>query len=103
MTPQEKFREIVYETNGLSYPPQVRWAGSTRTVRKRWNSTEELDMYLGDFGGRLKTDKLERAGFLVIVLEDEHFDHGKCVIRPAVVAEVPVEFATKVLALGFLP
>lgn len=103
MSSKDKFREMAYRANGIPYPPQVRQKGSPRPVRKRWNSLEELGMYLEGFGGRIKSDDSEREGFFVALLEDEQFDLSKCVVRPAVFAEVPLEFAIKVLTLGDFP
>ena len=100
---QEKFREIAYRSNGLSYPPKPRSPGLPRPMRRKWNSLEELSVYLRDFGGRLKYDDEEREGFLVAMLEDEHFDISKGVLRPPVFAEVPMEFAMRVVILGMFP
>lgn len=103
MNLQEKFREIAYRSNGLPYPPRPRQAGSPRPTRKKWNSLEELSVYLGDFGGGLKHDQEEREGFFVALLEDEQYDPVKCVVRPPVFAEVPMEFAMRVIVLGHFP
>lgn len=103
MTIQEKFREIAYRTNGLSYPPKPRWAGLPRPTRKKWNSLEELADYIQDVGGRIKNDEKEKEGFLVVKLEDEQYDPVKCVLRPPLIAEVPMDFAMKVLTLGDFP
>lgn len=91
----ERFRELAYEANGLSYPPKSRPVLSPAPIRLKWKSMEELDEYLWSFGGRVKTDRKKRGGYLVV-------DLNEGMIEPQIV-EVPMEFATKVLAMGGFP
>jgi hypothetical protein len=63
----------------------------------KWKSRRDFDAYLGSFGGRLKEDRRRRMGYLVCVLQE------KTRVLPFIVAEVPMDFAEKVLALGGFP
>lgn len=94
----EKFRELAYAANGLEYPPKARWIASPAPVRQKWKSMEELALYLKDWGGRLKADSKRRKGFLVAPLQDETIQY-----KHAVVAEVPMDFAVKVIMMGDFP
>lgn len=64
----------------------------------KWRNQEELHSYLECWGGRTKKDRKRRRGYLVSVLQDPKHDVGK-----RIVAEVPMEFAEKVLMLGMFP
>lgn len=64
----------------------------------KWRDPDELGRYLEEHGGRVKQDRKRRRGYLVSVLQDPDFDVG-----PPLVAEVPMGFAEKVLALGWFP
>ena len=61
----------------------------TNRERDLWKNPEELERYLSAFGGRLKTDKKRRGGYIV------------CFLQSNLVAEIPRDFAEKVLTLGF--
>lgn len=60
-----------------------------------WKNPEELEQYLSAFGGRLKTDKKRRRGYIVCFLQRHQ---GR-----ALAAELPLDFAEKVLALSGFP
>ena len=66
-----------------------KWTPIDINQGQRWRNKEELGLYLGGFGGRVKEDRRRRKGYLVIPLQK------------GVVAEVPMDFAEKVLAFGF--
>lgn len=72
-----RFKEIAYRQN--------------RGDRVKWRNPDELQAYLEGFGGGLKVDKRRRRGYLV------------CVLQHLIVAEVPMDFAEKVLAMGGFP
>lgn len=94
----EKFRELAYKAQGLDYPPKERWIKDPAPPRQKWNSMEELNIYLEDWGGRLKADNKRRRGFLVAPLQDASIQHNA-----PLVAEVPMDFAMKVLSMGGFP
>lgn len=94
----EKFRELIYAANGLEYPPKSRWILSPAPARQRWKSAEELALYLEDWGGRVKSDTRRRKGHLVAPLQEESIQY-----KHIIVAEVPMDFAMKVLAMGGFP
>lgn len=85
-----KFKERAFEAQGLAFvngfwtPMEGRPVGS-----QKWRGRTELTAYLESFGGRIKKDKRRRKGYLVSVLQNDF------------VAEVPMDFAEKVLAFGF--
>lgn len=83
-----KFKEMTYGAQGLVFDEGVcRPVGDG--MNPKWKSKEELIGYLGSFGGVIKQDKRRKRGYLVSVLTDD------------MVAEVPLDFAEKVLAFGF--
>lgn len=94
----EKFRELAYEANGIAYPPKSRWIRDQPLPRQRWKDLEELDTYLRLWGGRIKSDGKKRKGCLVAHLQDESIQHSE-----PIYAEVPMDFAMKVLAMGGFP
>lgn len=79
----ERFKDMAYREN--------------RGDPLKWKDPHELDVYLRVFGGRLKEDRRRRMGYLVCVLQE------KTRVLPFIVAEVPMDFAEKVLALGGFP
>jgi hypothetical protein len=92
-----KFKEMTYKAQGLFWvedkwvPAECLVDGVPAGINKgpRWKDKKELNLYLGEFGGRIKEDKRRRKGYLVSVLQK------------GLVAEVPIDFAEKVLAFGF--
>lgn len=64
----------------------------------KWNNKEELAAYLELHGGRIKQDKKRRKGYLVCVLQRRGSGFG---VVEDLVAEIPVDFATKVFVFGF--
>jgi hypothetical protein len=89
-----KFKEITYKAQGLvlegsAWVPLPNPVPSAAPTKPRWKDRKELNLYLGEFGGRIKEDKRRRKGYLVALLTDD------------LVAEVPMDFAEKVLAFGF--
>lgn len=80
----EKFREMVYAANGVK--------------NLKWRNKEELHSYLEMWGGRLKEDRRLRRGYLVSYLQGPLLSGG-----PVIVAEVPMDFAMKVLSMGGFP
>lgn len=95
----EKFREMIYEANGLNWPPQPRWTPLPAPIRCRWKNPEELAEYLESWGGKLVRDRRRRRGYLVVDLEEGMEPVG----RSPTIAEVPMDFAMKVLAMGGFP
>lgn len=84
-----KQKKLLWNTNiarGYSGPDRI-----------RWNTREEFSRYIESIGGRLKEDKKRRKGYLVFVVK-ENWNYA-----PRIVAEFPMEFVDKALALGFLP
>lgn len=77
----ERFKKLIYNENRDS-------------SSLKWKNKEELSLYLESFGGRIKEDKRRRKGHLVSVLQDS---------PPKLVAEVPMDFAMKVLVMGGFP
>lgn len=67
----------------------------TNRERSLWKNPEELDEYLSAYGGRLKNDKRRRKGYIVCFLQNHQ---GKCLV-----AELPLDFAEKVLVLSGFP
>lgn len=65
----------------------------TNRERNLWKNPEELERYLSAFGGRLKTDKKRRRGYIVCFIQRHQ--------KGNLVAEIPRDFAEKVLTLGF--
>lgn len=85
----EKFKELLWNTNiarGYSGPDRL-----------RWKNKEQFADYVEDIGGRVKRDMRRRRGYLVLLIREEVGD------KPRIVAEFPMGFVEKVLALGFLP
>lgn len=76
----EKFREMAYAANGGE--------------NLKWRNKEELHSYLEMWGGRLKDDRRRRRGYLVSCLQEP---------SKLIVAEVPMDFALKVLSMGGFP
>jgi hypothetical protein len=89
------FRELAYKANGLTYPPLPRWVGDPSPDRQRWKSIKELEAYFQGWGGRFKMDNKRRRGYLVVDLNEG--------MNTSQIIEVPMEFATRVLALGGFP
>lgn len=86
---KEKFKELLWSTNiarGYSGPERI-----------RWKNEDQFADYVEDIGGRVKADKKKRSGYLVLLIRE---DAGG---RPKIVAEFPMDFVEKALALGFLP
>lgn len=79
----ERFKYLAHKENG--------------NVDLKWKNPEELRTYLEMFGGRLKEDRRRRRGYLVSLLQDKNKTY------PCLVAEVPMDFAEKVLAMGGFP
>ena len=79
----ERFKELAHKEN--------------RNLELKWKNPEELGSYLEMFGGRLKEDRRRRRGHLVSLLQDKNK------VYPRLVAEVPMDFAEKVLAMGGFP
>lgn len=94
----EKFRELVYRANGLDYPPKDDKIKSLSPTRQKWKSVKELNLYLEHWGGGLKGHPKKRRGYLVVPLQDETIQH-----KSPVFAEVPMDFAMKVIAMGGFP
>lgn len=92
----DKFREICYKQN-------------EDPNHKKWQNKEEFESYFLKFGGRIKTDKKRRKGYLVCLVQKGRSQSKyyrsplshEC--RPDLVVEIPMEFATKVLVLGGFP
>lgn len=85
----EKFKELLWNTNiarGYSGPDRL-----------RWKNKEQFADYVEDIGGRVKADMRKRRGYLVLLIREEACG------RPQIVAEFPIEFVDRALALGFLP
>lgn len=80
-----KFKELTYRENN-------------RLNLIKWRSRDELAAYLERWGGRVKEDRRRRRGYLVSVLQGPLTDVGSLLV-----AEVPMEFAEKVLAMGGFP
>lgn len=80
-----KFKELTYRENN-------------RLNLIKWRSRDELAAYLERWGGRVKEDRRRRRGYLVSVLQDPLTDVGSLLV-----AEVPMEFAEKVLAMNGFP
>jgi len=87
-----KFKEITYKAQGLVLEGSC-WvpipSPSPHPTKPKWRDKGELGLYLGEYGGRIKEDKRRRKGYLVASLTDD------------LIAEVPMDFAEKVLAFGF--
>lgn len=94
----EKFRELAYKAQGLDYPPKERWIKSLAVERQKWKNLSELAAYMEHWGGSLKDDPKRRRGYLVVPLQDETIQY-----KSPVFAEVPMDFAMKVLAMGGFP
>lgn len=93
----EKLREMVYKANGLEYPPKT--FGDHKPIScQKWKSVSELSEYLESWGGSLKSDARRRKGFLIVPLQDETIYHNA-----PLVAEVPMDFAMKVMVMGEFP
>jgi hypothetical protein len=89
------FRELAYRANGASYPPKPRLSCAPPPERQKWKSIKELEAYFQGWGGRFKMDNKRRRGYLVVDLNEG--------MNPPQIIEVPMEFATRVLALGGFP
>lgn len=61
----------------------------------RWKNPEDLERYLAEVGGRLKSDKKRRKGYLVCFLQNHQ---GR-----TLVAEVPTDFAEKAIVMDGFP
>lgn len=86
----EKFKELLWNANiarGYSGPDRL-----------RWRNREEFSEWLGQVGGSLKENSNRRKGYLVLVVRKRY--HRE---QPHLVAEFPMDFVDKALALGFLP
>lgn len=79
----EKFREAVYREN--------------RRESLKWRNPDELHEYLKAHGGGLKEGRKRRRGYLVCVIQE------RTISFPALVVEVPNDFAERVMALGGFP
>lgn len=79
----ERFRDLTFKEN--------------RGDPLKWKDPDDLNAYLERFGGRLKEDKRRRRGYLVCLLQK------RTITFPSLVAEVPMDFAEKVLAMGGFP
>jgi hypothetical protein len=79
----ERFKDLTYKEN--------------RGHPLKWKDPDALNAYLEGFGGRLKEDMRRRRGYLVCILQK------RTITFPALVAEVPMDFAEKVLAMGGFP
>jgi hypothetical protein len=90
---------LIYEANGLKFPPTPRLAPISEPIRCRWKNPEELAEYLESWGGRLVRTCRRRRGYLVVNLEEGMEPVG----RSPSIAEVPMDFATKVLVMGGFP
>lgn len=86
----DKFKELCYKEN---------WP------KNKWKNEEELNEYFVNFGGKLKTDMKRKKGYLVCLLQKgRKSKSGRYnANKPDLVAEVPMEFAMKVLVLGGFP
>lgn len=82
-----RIREMMYEANGVG--------DESGTKTRKWKDIDDLGSYLKDFGGRIKNEKKRRKGYLVV-----HLYNTK---GSPVCAELPVDFAEKVLVLGEFP
>lgn len=82
----KKFRDLVYAANGGE--------------KIKWRNPEELQAYLEVWGGRVKEDRKRKRGYLVSLLQG-----GDPILEgnPIIVAEVPMDFAMKVLSMGGFP
>lgn len=79
----EKFRELAYKENEGNLV--------------KWKNREQFAAYLESWGGRMKKDLARRKGYLV------SFMQGPTEKHPRIVAEVPMDFAMKVLSMGGFP
>ena len=75
----DKLKELFYKTNGAGEP----------MPRRKWHNKEELAEYLEKFGGQIKTNKKRKKGYLIVHLQKNLY------------AEIPMDFAERVLVLGF--
>lgn len=80
-----KFKELTYSEN-------------RKHEYVKWRNRDELAAYLEAWGGRVKGDRKRRKGYLVSVLQDPKSDIGEFIV-----AEVPMDFAEKVLAMAGFP
>lgn len=78
-----KFKDMVYKEN----------AGDLL----KWKNRKEFSEYLENWGGRMKEDLVRRRGYLVAFIQNSTDKH------PRIVAEVPMDFAMKVLSMGGFP
>lgn len=79
----DKFKDLVYAAN--------------KDINAlKWKNKEELEEYLKKHGGKIKNDRKRKKGYLVCLLQK-----GRHLGRDDLVAEVPMEFAMKVLVFGF--
>jgi hypothetical protein len=83
-----RIREMMYEANG------VHEVGHTNT--RKWRDLDDLCTYLKDFGCDIKHEKRRRKGYLVVHLYNMKGGTPVC-------AELSLDFAEKVLALGGFP
>lgn len=85
-----KFKEKAYEAQGLVLVDGFWTPMKDRPVSsQKWRGRTEFIAYLESFGGRVKKNKRRKKGYLVVVLQNDF------------IVEVPMDFAEKVLALGF--
>ena len=86
----DKFKELAYKANSVS-------------GELKWRNREALSSYLVSWGGRIKEDRRRRRGYLVCLLQESREANNIFPAVPALVAEVPMDFAEKVISMGGFP
>jgi hypothetical protein len=72
---------------------------SNKGEKLKWRNAEELGDYLESWGGRLKSDRRRRRGFLVSYIQGPKIGQK----FEEIIVEVPMGFALKVLSMGGFP
>ncbi len=85
-----KIREMMYRANGIE-------EGTPNRSYVKWRNVNELEEYLGRFGGSIKHNRKRRRGYFVVHLYNLQED-----MRP-VCAEITKDFGEKVMAMGGFP
>lgn len=82
-----RIKEMMFRANGIG--------DGANPVERKWNNLEHLNEYLEPFDCRVKREKRRRKGYLVVYLYSTK--------KSPVCAELTLDFAEKVLAMGGFP
>lgn len=86
----EYLKRCFFKENG------VYSTGSRDMSKMKWSNLEALSEYLQKFDGRIKFERKRRKGYIVTELYINKQKKPVC-------AEVPVDFAEKIMVLGGFP